>query len=254
MVRTEIRARFSLARPVHTALPMASRPRIIIASPHVPETTVLADWIVAEGFEPVPATTRARAVEHIKERPFDLFMSDFAFAFGNQQLVTLVRERNPKTPIIAIGDADAAAEGQALTRGATYLTRPLEQTSVVCSVAMAIMETRPVRRSERKNVSRLDVVVGAVPSHIVDVSKEGLRIEIPRSRKSVPPPPHFTVRVPLLGVTLNVRRMWTCSVPMSNSDAAWYGGELAGNSRSVEHAWRVLVDTIPSAGTAMEVY
>jgi AmiR/NasT family two-component response regulator len=247
-------ASFSLAWPVQSCCRMASRPRIVIASPHVPETTLLADWITSEGFEPVSLTTLARAAEHIKDRPYDLVMADFLYAFREQQLVTLVRARNAKTPIVVIGDDDAGAEAQALTRGATYLARPLERASVVCTVSMAIMETRPVRRSVRKPVNRLDAVVGGVPSHIVDVSKEGLRLEIPRGRKSMPPPPHFTVRVPLLGVALNVRRMWTCNVPQSNKEATWYGGELTGNSRMADQAWRVLVDTIPTAGTAMEVY
>ena len=233
---------------------MASRPRILIATPHVAESTLLADWIAGEGFEPVAVNTVARAADHIKDRPFDLLIADFGFAFRNQPLVPLVRARNAKTPIIAIGDNDPAAESQAEARGATYLTRPLEQTSVVCTASMAIMETRPVRRSVRKSVNCLDAVVAGVPSHIVDISREGLRLEVPRSRKSVPPPPHFSVRVPLLGVSLNVRRMWTCSAPKSMSDAAWYGGELSGNSRSVEQAWRVLVDTMPGSGTAVSLY
>ena len=178
---------------------MASRPRILIASPHAGETPMLADWIRSEGFEPVPVQTLSRAAEQIRDHAFDLFMSDFTFAFKSEpQLLALVRGRNAKTPIIAIGENDPIAESQATTRNVTYLTRPLEQTSVTCSVAMAVMETRPTRRSLRKPVNRFDAIVDGVPSHIIDISKEGLRLEIPRSRKSAPPPPHFTVRVPML--------------------------------------------------------
>jgi hypothetical protein len=232
---------------------MASRPRIVIASPHVAETTVIADWIASDGFEPVPVNTLSRVTEHIKDRPFDLFMADFAFAFRSAQLIPLVRARNARTPIVAIGDADPAAEAQALGRGAMYLPRPLERTSVICTVSMAIIETRPTRRSVRKPINRLDAIVAGFPSYIIDVSKEGMRLEIPRSGKGAPPPPHFTVRVPLLGVTLSVRRMWTCGVPRSSNDAAWYGAELTANSRSADQAWRVLVDTIPGTGTALEL-
>jgi AmiR/NasT family two-component response regulator len=232
---------------------MASRPRIIIASPHVAELNQLADWIASEGFDPVRLATVARAVEEIKGRPFDLFMSDFAFAFrSEQQPITLVRARNAKTPIVVVGDEDVALESHVLSRGAIYLSRPLEHTSVSCTVAMAIMETRPTRRSVRKPVNRLDAIVEGIPSHIVDVSREGLRLEIPRTRKAAPPPPVFTVKVPMLGVTLAVRRMWTCNVPQSGCDAAWYGGELSGNTRAAEQAWRVLVDTIPSASASVE--
>ena len=232
---------------------MASRPRVLIASPHVAELNFLADWIASEGFEPVRLATVGRAAEEIKDRPFDLFMTDFAFAFrSEQQPITLVRARNAKTPIVVVGDQDVALESQAVARGAIYLSRPLERTSVTCTIAMAIMETRPTRRSVRKTVNRFDVTVEGIPSHIVDVSREGLRLEVPRTRKAAPPPPHFAVKVPMLGVTLAVRRMWTCSVPQPGRDAAWYGGELSGNSRAVEQAWHVLVDAIPSSGTSVE--
>lgn len=232
---------------------MASRPRIVIASPHVAETTVLADWIASDGFEPVTLNSLSRVTEHLKDRPFDLFMADYAFAFRSAQLIPVVRARNAKTPIVIIGDHDPAAESQTVARGAMYVARPLDRTEVGCTVSMAIMETRPMRRSIRKAVNRLEAIVEGIPSHIVDISREGLRLEIPRSRKAAPPPPHFTVRVPMLGVALTVRRMWTCSVPRLSNEAAWYGGELAGNTRSVEQAWRVLVDTIPSAGSALEL-
>ena len=232
---------------------MASRPRILIASPHAGEIPMLADWIRSEGFEPVPVQTLSRAAEQIRDHAFDLFMSDFTFAFKSEpQLLALVRGRNAKTPIIAIGESDPIAESQAVARNVTYLTRPLERTSVSCCVAMAVMETRPIRRSLRKAVNRFDAIVDGVPSHIIDISKEGLRLEIPRSRKSAPPPPHFTVRVPMLAVALSVRRLWTSGVP--SAEAAWYGGELAGNTRAVEQAWRVLVDAIPSASAAIELH
>ena len=56
----------------------------------------------------------------------------------------------------------------------------------------------------------------------------------------------------MLGVALSLRRMWTSGAP--SAEAAWYGAELAGNTRAVEQAWRVLVDAIPSASAAIEVH
>ena len=74
---------------------------------------------------------------------------------------------------------------------------------------MAIMESRPVRRSERsiKSLGRRPGRAGQV--QIIDLSREGMRIEIPRTLKVAPPPPVFDVSVPMLGVALNVRRLWT---------------------------------------------
>ena len=115
---------------------------------------------------------------------------------------------------------------------------------------MAVLESRPERRSVRKPV-RFDAIVGGVPSHLIDISNEGMRLEIPRTRNAAPPPPVFTVRVALLGVNITVRRMWASPMP-KGGDAAWYGGELAANSGRVELAWRSFVDAMPNSGTALE--
>lgn len=232
---------------------MAPRPRILVASPHAVESNTVSDWLTSDGFEPVRLSTLERVTEEIRDRAFDALVVDRVLACKpGQQTIGAARARNGKTPIIVIGDEDAAIEAQVLSRGATYLARPIDRVSFICLVSMGVMETRPERRSIRKRVNRLDAVVEGVPSHIIDISNEGLRLEVPRVRKQTPPPPVFNVRVPLLGVVVMARRMWTCSMPASQ-DAVWYGAELAGNNRRVEISWRTLVDTIPGAGAALEV-
>ena len=232
---------------------MLSRPRIVVASPHAAESTAIADWLASEGFEPIRVANVERTMDEVRDRAFDVLLVDYGFAFGHAaQPIGALRARNAKTPIVVLGERDAAAESQALARGAMYVARPLDQASLVCTVSMAVMESRPERRSLRKRVNRLDAVVDGVPSHIIDISREGLRVEVPRGRRSAPPP-IFTVKVPMLGVALLARRMWTCGVPEASRDAVWYGAELSGNPRRVELAWISLVDTIPAAGTAIEV-
>ena len=232
---------------------MPTRPRIVIATPHPVECTAAADWLQAEGFEPVKATTISRAIQEVKERTFDLVVADFDFAFrGGLQAMSRERVRNPKAPSVVIGPADAASQAMAVRRDAMYLTRPVDQTALVCMVQMAVLESRPERRSVRKPVNRFDAIVGGVPAHIIDVSNEGMRLEIPRSRNAAPPPPIFAVKVPLLGVNILVKRMWTCTLPDRPSDAAWYGGELAANSGRIELAWRTFVDAMPNSSTALE--
>ena len=230
---------------------MASRPRILIASPHQAECKVIADWLVSEGFEPSPVSNPERAADDVRSRSFALLISDFAFAFRHG-LQAIARTRNANTPIVVVGEPDVGQEAQALGRGAMYLPRPVERAALVCTISMAVMETRPIRRSPRKPVGRYDAVVEGVPSHIIDVSREGLRLEIPRGRKSAPPP-FFDVHVPMIGVTLMVRRMWTLSAPGSTRNAAWYGGELCRNAPRAEQAWRAFVDAIPAAGATLEL-
>ncbi len=228
---------------------MSFRPRIVIATPPTIESKSLPDWLTPEGFEPVRLSNPGRLAEELSQCRLDLLIVDSTFA---PVAINAVRARNPQLPVVVLGDADRAAEAQAMARGAVYLTRPIDRDVLVCTVGMAIAETRPVRRSERKP-TRLGVVVQGVSSQIIDVSREGLRLEIPRHATVAPPPPMFDVHVPMLGVALNVRRLWIASAPPSVRDATWYGGELSNNTRRVELAWHTLVDTLSARRTSLEL-
>ena len=236
------------ARPLNPG--MADRPRIVIASPHVAECEFLADWLAADGFEPVKRSSPRAAVDEIQANAFDLLVADFAFAFRDG-LYAASRPRNPKTPTVVIGESDPAAQAQAEGRGAMYLERPVGRAMLVCTVSMAIMDGRPVRCSTRKAVNRVDAVVDGVPSYIIDVSNEGLRLEISSNRRSSPPL-YLSVHVPMIGVGLMVQRRWTSTRPGNpRTDVAWCGGVLARNQPKAEQAWRALVDMVPADGSRL---
>ena len=126
-----------------------------------------------------------------------------------------------------------------------YLSRPINRAMFTCFVAMAMLDSRPVRRSIRKPVNRFEAVANGVPSHIVDISVEGLRLEMSREGRSALPP-YFTVRVPLVGVAVRVQRMWTQSASLRGA-SIWYGGALSQNRSNITQAWRAFVDTVPAA-------
>jgi hypothetical protein len=229
---------------------MPFRPRIAIASPIAAERTSIADWLSSEGFDPIPLGHPALITAELKRRTFELIVIDASHAV---QAINMVRACQLQTPVVVIGAPDPVAESQAAARGATYLVRPVERALITCTIAMAVMETRPTRRSERKPV-RFEVEIQGVPSRIVDVSREGMRLEIPRLRKAAPPPPPmFDVALPMLGVSLNVRRLWTSSPPECVGQTIWYGGELSNNTKRVEMAWLTLVDALPASRASLEV-
>lgn len=226
---------------------MSFRPRIVIATPNNAESKTVTEWLFAEGFEPVRLTDADRFTQDLSQARLDLLVVDASVA---PAAINAVRPGHPQLPIVVLGDADRAAEAQAVARGAVYLTRPLVRDLLVCTIALAITETRPVRRSERKP-TRLLVVTNGVPSQIIDVSKEGLRLELPK--RGAVPPPIFDVHVPMLGVAVNVRRLWSAAAPATVREAVWYGGELSDNSRRVELAWFTLVDALSTKRTSLEV-
>jgi hypothetical protein len=222
---------------------VTNRPRVVVALPDFTEGSLVASWLSENQLEPVHRTTLEAAASDIQTRTFDLLITDATWAVSNALQTAGRARRSPAAPTIFIGDAKdpraTAASGQAM-----YLTRPIELAVLSCFVSMAFMESKPVRRSPRKTVQRFNALVNDMPASIVDVSAEGLRLELARV-----PPPYFAVRIPLLGVAVIARRMWTMS-PSKCASTLWCGGALSHNGAGSEEAWRSFVDTVPVAGKA----
>jgi hypothetical protein len=181
----------------------------------------------------------------MRARAFDLLVTDATVAVRHG-LLAASRGRNPLTPTVVIGH-DAVADSH--TGATMYLGRPIERAVFVCTVTIAIMDGRPPRRSPRKIANRFEAIANGVPCHIIDVSTEGLRLEIPRQRLAVPPP-YFNVRLPLMGIAVLVQRKWARSSPgLGPPPVTWCGGALTANRPGAEQGWRVFVDMIPTIGS-----
>jgi hypothetical protein len=224
---------------------VADRPRVIVASPDPAESAAVADWLQADGFDPVRRSTPQAAAEEMRARAVVLLIADAALVSGSALLRAQLRVRTPSTPTILIGDIAAAPQRDAVSGRTMHLSRPIDRALLACFVSMAILDGRPARRSVRKPVNHFDAVVNGVPSHIVDVSAEGLRLEVARDRRAALPP-YFTLQVPLAGIAVTVRRMWT-GVSSTRPSMIWYGGALSQNGTSVANRWQRFVDTLPAA-------
>lgn len=218
---------------------MNAKPRIVIASPDRAEVTLLADWLIDEGLDPVPVLTLPSALGEVQARPFDVLIADALFAFEGR-LQAVARGSNPRAPLVVLGGVDAGAG----RRGSLHVGRPVDQALLLCHVAMAIAEGRPTRRSERKRIEPFEAVVEGVDGSLIDISDAGLRLELPRGR--VTPPPYFTVRVPLFGIAIGVRRVWMAAAPSAHADVSWCGCELFQTPSRAEQKWRALVSTLSS--------
>jgi hypothetical protein len=156
-------------------------------------------------------------------------------------LMRVARYRATPRPVIAIGEADAEAEIDAGRRGATYLVRPIDRSGLLFAVTLALAEGRPMRRHPRKRVAPLQGLVDGVPSRVLGVSHEGVRLEIDEQHRGSLPP-YFTLRVPLFNVAIAVQRVW---VSTGAASQIYVGGALTqGRQRSV-HSWKSLVDITP---------
>ena len=94
-----------------------------------------------------------------------------------------------------------------MPRDASWITRPATKDTFTLSIALALAEGRPARRSPRQVVPKLLATIDGVASKIVDVSDEGVRLEIPTGA-SAALPPFFMLKVPAFGVAAKVKRVW----------------------------------------------
>ena len=175
-----------------------------------------------------------------------MVVADARFAF-EPTLLAACRRGGVRTPLVAIGDATTAAEAAAERSGAFFVGRPIDRDMLMCSIEMALMECRPIRRSPRKNVPKLDSLADGAATALLDVSNEGMRLELERQERSMLPR-MFTVKLPLIGFSVRVRLVWLAPSPApARQGHLWCGATLADdNAPRDERAWRRFVDVIPT--------
>jgi hypothetical protein len=231
---------------------MTTRPRIIVATPFAAEFHELADWLSGNSFEPIRAMTAAAARDEIVRHGAATLVADAGYAF-EQGVQTAWRARHPNVSSLALGAADDGLAATAERLGAIYLPRPVDPRTLLCMVAVAVVEGRPARCSPRTPVD-FAATANDVPGRLVDISPEGLRIELPRSRRSPAMPLYFRLHVPVVGVSMMVQRKWTSALSdPTRRDVTWCGAALAQNSHGVEQAWRRFVSVVPQSQSGMGV-
>lgn len=229
---------------------MSQRPRIVIALPDAAERVAFGEWLSAEGFEPVLTNGTAAAIAEMQARPYDLLIADAGFVL-TEGLQASGRRRASNTRTLVVGHS-GESQARAERRGSMYISRPAGRTMLVCLVAMAFVDQRPTRRSERKPLNRFGAVVNSIPTQILDVSNEGLRLAIPHTRGAVPPP-HFQVKIPAMGLSLTVKRQWAVAwPPQGRPEAVRVGVALAHAEGPAVSMWRRFVDGVPSVAAPLQ--
>jgi DNA-binding response OmpR family regulator len=230
---------------------MSFRQQVIVATPDADESAALSAWLDAEAFEPLSKRTLSSARDAIASQPFDLAVVDAGFVLdGGLRAFGLARFRD--TPMIVLGDAADSSACAPLGAQIMFLERPIDQATFICTVTMALMEARPDRRSPRRAIRPFEASVNGVKSYIIDVSREGVRLEIPRDRHMVTP--QFALRVPLIGVGVSVQRVWV-RVPRADEHVGvmWCGGQLGRNTVLADQAWQRFIDTVAPVGRTSSV-
>jgi hypothetical protein len=222
-------------------------PRIGLACPRPGERSELLDWCASAGFHPVPMIDASSITRELDGEGFEALIIDADLTVaGDTAYVLRTLDRN--RPLIVIGDADATVLSDSGRRDVTYLRRPVTRDVFTLSVSLALAEGRPARRSPRRVVARLHATVENVAVRIIDVSYEGIRLEMPDRHRSTLPP-FFAVKVPMFNVSVVGKRVWVNNA--LNRDAQnsfWCGVRLERNTDRAKTAWQSLVDHAPASG------
>lgn len=180
----------------------------------------------------------------VDHRGFDCVVADGRLLLSGY--LASVRKRDQGLPVVALVDAGEAAP---FRRDVNVVTRPLDECSLVLSVSLAHGEGRQARRSRRTRTSRLPSRAGGAQAAILDVSPDGLRLELPRADASRLGP-QFRLQVPMVALDVVVRRAW---VGRGAGDKVQCGATLVALDAGQRLAWERMIElassTISMRGT-----
>jgi hypothetical protein len=226
---------------------MAANPvRIGVACPVPGERAAFLEWLTLAGYDPMPMLSIDTVGRDLATRPIEALIADVALVSASD-LPRIVRTLGQNRPLILVGDPKRAIEEVPCL--AAWIDRPVKRDTFLLSIALALAEGRPARRSPRKMVSRLNSSIDGVSSRIVDLSLEGVRLEIPGTSPAALPP-YFTLRVPSFGVAAKVKRVW---VAMPAHGSMWCGGIVERQADKHAAAWNTFVVNAPGSGEIVHI-
>lgn len=214
--------------------------RIGVACPIPGERAAFLEWLSGAGYDPVPMISIDSATRELAGgRSLEALIADVALV-SRAELPRVVRTLGGNRPLVLVGAPQDAIED--VPRDATWIDRPVTRDAFLLSVALALAEGRPARRSPRRIVPRLLSTVDGVTSKVVDVSSEGVRLEIAGASTAVLPP-FFVLKVPAFGVAAKVKRVW---VAAPSQGSVWCGGIIEKQAeRNATTTWNHFVENAP---------
>ena len=226
---------------------MAGNPvRIGVACPVAGERAAFLEWLTLADYDPMPMLNIDTVGRDLATKPIEALIADVSLVSASD-LARIVKTLGQNRPLVLVGDPKDAIED--VPCWATWIDRPVTRDAFLLSIALALAEGRPARRSPRKMVPRLSSSIDGVSSRIVDLSLEGVRLEIPGLSPAVLPP-YFTLRVPSFGVAAKVKRVW---VAMPAQGSMWCGGIVERQADKNAAAWNKFVVNAPGSGEIVHI-
>ena len=221
---------------------MSSKVRIGVACPIPGERAAFIEWLEGAGYEPVPMLDLDSVARELGVRPIEALISDARFV-PVLELPRIVRFLGPNRPLMLVGAPGTGPE--IVPRDATWIDRPTTKERFLLLVALALAEGRPARRSPRRFVPKVMSTIDGVAAKVMDVSAEGVRLEVCEVQTAALPP-YFTLRVPGFGVAIKVKRVW---VAQPANGAMSCGGVVDKPLPKAKTTWKTFVENAPSTAS-----
>ena len=216
--------------------------KIGVACPNPGERAAFIEWLSLAGYDPAPMISLdAVGRELSTSQPIEALIADVSLV-SKAELARLIRVLGPNRPVILVGAPEDAIED--VPRDAAWMDRPVTRDAFLLSVALGLAEGRPSRRSPRKLVPKLLSSIDGISAKVMDVSTEGVRLEI-SGTSPASLPPFFTLKVPGFGVSMKVKRVW---VATPSQGSVWCGGVLERPSDAASEAWKNFISNAPHVG------
>lgn len=220
---------------------MSSSPRVGVACPVSGERAAFADWLRSAGLEPVLLVDACLVSADVTGLRLTAVVADAALL--TKDYISSLRRVDARLPIMAVGDAGNPAERLLAKREVSFYPRPIDQATFMLGASLAIAEGRPARRSLRRLVPRLPSKIDGVAAFLLDVSTEGMRVEVP-SDAGTKLGPHFQVQVPYSAVAVTVRRVWVRAEGDDQRRVQCGASLIASESRALD-AWKQMLEHAP---------
>ena len=220
---------------------MSNTVKIGVACPIPGERAAFLEWLNLAGYEPVPMLNIESLAREMNTRPIEALICDVKLVPKND-LTKLVKVLGPNRSLILVGAHSEALED--VPRDATWMDRPVTRDTFLLSVALGLAEGRPSRRSPRKLVPSIMSSIDGMSSKIMDISVEGVRLEVVGTAPSALPP-YFTLKVPGFGVQAKVKRVWVASPA---KDSVWCGGVIEKANAKQVASWQKFIVNSPAMG------
>ena len=176
-----------------------------MACPGIGERAAFSDWLRSASIEPVLLVDACLVNTEIAGLRLTAVVADASLL--TKEYIADLRKVDGQMPIVAVGDPGDPAERLLTRRGVSFYPRPLDQATFMLAASLAMAEGRPARRSLRRLVPRLPSKIDGASAFLLDVSSEGMRVEV-ASDSGTRLGPQFQVQVPYSTVGVTVRRVW----------------------------------------------